>query len=204
MTKPEILLIGGGGHCNSCIDVIETGGIFKIAGIIGPSGSNFPQSILGYKTIGSDEDLENLRKEYNYALVTVGQIRSPEIRQSLFSRLKDLKFKLPSILSPLAHVSKYTVIGDGTIVMHQAIVNAGAIIGKNCILNTKCLVEHDVQVGDHTHISTASVVNGDCLIGSRCFIGSNATIVNGINLLDGAFVKAGALICKNQKVISKK
>ena len=32
--KPEILLIGGGGHCHSVIDVIEQEGKYKIAGII--------------------------------------------------------------------------------------------------------------------------------------------------------------------------
>ncbi len=32
--KPKILLIGGGGHCKSVIDVIEKEGRFEIAGII--------------------------------------------------------------------------------------------------------------------------------------------------------------------------
>ena len=32
--KPQILLIGGGGHCKSVIDVIEMEGSFEIAGII--------------------------------------------------------------------------------------------------------------------------------------------------------------------------
>ena len=30
----EIILIGGGGHCKSVIDVIECDGSFKIAGIL--------------------------------------------------------------------------------------------------------------------------------------------------------------------------
>ena len=32
--KPEIILLGGGGHCRSCIDVIEQAGDFNIAGIV--------------------------------------------------------------------------------------------------------------------------------------------------------------------------
>ena len=34
MQKPEIILVGGGGHCKSCIDVIEAEGRFIIKGII--------------------------------------------------------------------------------------------------------------------------------------------------------------------------
>ena len=32
--KKKIILIGAGGHCNSCIDVIESENKFKIAGLI--------------------------------------------------------------------------------------------------------------------------------------------------------------------------
>jgi len=32
--KEQIILIGGGGHCKSCIDVIEQKGRFAIAGTI--------------------------------------------------------------------------------------------------------------------------------------------------------------------------
>ena len=32
--KEKIILIGGGGHCRACIDVIEQEGRFTIAGIV--------------------------------------------------------------------------------------------------------------------------------------------------------------------------
>ena len=34
--------------------------------------------------IGDDSDLEKLSKKYNYALITVGQIKSPGLRVRLF------------------------------------------------------------------------------------------------------------------------
>jgi hypothetical protein len=36
----SLLLIGGGGHCRTCIDVIETEGKYKIAGIVKLIGEN--------------------------------------------------------------------------------------------------------------------------------------------------------------------
>ena len=38
MKKPEIILVGGGGHCKSCIDVIEAESRFTIKGIIDQDG----------------------------------------------------------------------------------------------------------------------------------------------------------------------
>lgn len=34
MMKPKLILIGGGGHCHSAIDVIEEEGRYQIAGIV--------------------------------------------------------------------------------------------------------------------------------------------------------------------------
>ena len=78
----EILLIGGG-HCKSVIDVIEQEGRFFIAGII-DKRELLGQEVLGYKVIGLDDDLEKFSKKYKYAFITVGQIRSNTVRVKLF------------------------------------------------------------------------------------------------------------------------
>jgi len=194
MPEKKIILIGGGGHCRSCIDVIESSNIFKIAGIVEQSGKNKTETILGYPVIGSDNDLKTLKAKYEYALITIGQMGPSQPRQRIFKYLKKQGYILPVIVSPLAHVSKHATIEQGTIVMHQVVVNAGVVIGENCILNTRCLIEHDATIGDHTHISTAAVINGSAMIGSGSFVGSNAIVVQGVNLPKRYFFKAGSLI----------
>ena len=167
-----ILLIGGGGHCRSCIDVIEAEGKYKIAGIVNQPGGN-TDPFLGYEVLGDDGDLPELFKKYTIALITVGQIKSADLRVKLFQQLRSLGFELATIISPRAYVSKNASLGAGTIVMHDALVNTGAKIGNNCILNTKSLVEHNAIVEDHCHISTSSVVNGGTISRGKTFIGSN-------------------------------
>lgn len=203
MPEKKIILVGGGGHCRSCIDVIETGKTFSIAGIVEQPGREKSGPILGYPVIGCDADFESLKEHYDYALITVGQIGSSNVRQRLFTLLKQAGFVFPVIVSPFAYVSKHAQIGEGSIIMHHAVVNAGAVVGKNCILNTRCLIEHDAGIGDHTHISTAAVLNGEVVIGSGSFVGSNATIVQGIKVPEQYFFKAASLIAgeKNGKAM---
>ena len=55
--------------------------------------------------------------------------------------LNQLNYSLPFIISPTGYVSKHAKIGEGTIVMHNTIVNANARIGKNCIINNKSLIK---------------------------------------------------------------
>jgi sugar O-acyltransferase (sialic acid O-acetyltransferase NeuD family) len=169
----KIILIGGGGHCHSCIDVIEQQGKYQIAGIVDMPGK-LHQKVLGYEVIATDNDLPRLVNEYENFLITLGQIKSPEKRIRIFQTLKKSGAKLPVIISPLAYVSKHAEIGDGTIIMHNALINAGAKIGKNCIINTRALIEHDVVIADHCHIATGTIINGDSRIQTGTFFGSNS------------------------------
>lgn len=189
----EILLVGAGGHCKSCIDVIEQIGEWQIAGVIDRKDSGVTE-VLGYKVMGCDDDLAELRKQYEHAFVTVGQIRSAELKMKLFHKLKELGFKQPGLVSPLAYVSKYAQIGEGTIVMHHALINTVAKVGDNCIINTKALIEHDAIVEDHCHISTGATINGGVVVGEQSFIGSHATIKQSSSIPPQSFIKAGALV----------
>lgn len=189
----EIILIGAGGHARSCIDVIEQSGQFKIAGLVEKAKLNNKEN-LGYPIIGMDDDLQNLRKIYSHSLITVGQIKSPEIRMRLYQLLKEMDYKLPIIISPRAYLSKHAQIGEGTIVMHDVIVNANARIGKNCIINNKVLIEHDVIIGDHCHISTGAVVNGEVSVGNGSFFGSGSVAKESIFIGENCIIGAGVVV----------
>jgi len=186
-----ILLIGGGGHCKSVIDIIEQEGRYTIAGIVDKK-ELVGTKVLDYEVIGCDDDLERLYQTYKYAIVTVGQIKSNSLRVKLFNTLKNIGYILPVVVSPLAYVSKHSKIEEGSVVHHHAVVNANSKIGKNCIVNTKALVEHDVTVEDHCHISTGAIINGGGVVRENTFFGSNAVSKESIEI--SGFIKAGSLV----------
>lgn len=190
--KQPLVLIGGGGHCKACIDVIEATGEWDILGILDlPEKAG--ERVLGYQVIGTDSDVRKFVAEGACFLVSIGQIRTVEPRSRAYERVKAANGKLATIVSPLAYVSPSAVLGDGTIVMHRALVNSGAEVGDNVIINTMALVEHDAMVGSHCHISTAAVVNGGAKVGAASFVGSNAVVVQGAEVPGSTFVPAGAL-----------
>lgn len=187
----DLYLVGGGGHCHSCIDVIEQEGAFRIRGIFDVK-NNLSKSILGYKVIGVDDDLNKFIAPENYFLITVGQIRNFQKRADIFNRLLSAGANLPNIISPRAYVSKHVLFGKGNIVMHDVLINANVKIENNNIFNSKCLIEHDVVVESHCHISTAAIVNGNCRIASGVFVGSNAVIEQGREIPKEELVSAGS------------
>jgi len=188
----KLVLIGGGGHCKACIDVIEKTGLYEIVGIL-DKPEKVGHKILGHNIIGSDDKIEALSKDGCEFLLTVGQISSPELRQLLYNKLISSEAKIATIISPLSYVSKYSIVKKGSIIMHNALINAGAQVGENCIINTKALIEHDAMVEDHCHISTAAIVNGGAEIKQGTFFGSNATSREYVNTTEEDFIKAGSL-----------
>lgn len=194
MNQRNLILIGGGGHCKSVIDVAESAG-YNILGIL-DMPEDIGKSVLDYKVIGTDDDIPQFVDKAEF-IITVGFIKSPAIRMRIFDKVREAGGKLATIIASTAHVSRYASLGEGTVVMHQAVVNAGAKIGENCIINTFCNIEHDAVIGDQCHISTGTMVNGDCKVGKTCFIGSQSVLANGISICDDVIVGAGSLVRKN-------
>jgi sugar O-acyltransferase (sialic acid O-acetyltransferase NeuD family) len=193
MTKRGLILIGAGGHARSCIDVIEQQGKYQIGGLVGFADQIHTRQ-FGYEVIASDDGLEQLAKSYQYALISIGQIRTPEHRQRLYQKVLQHGFQFPAIISPSAHVSRHATIGAGSIVMHGAVVNPGATVGVNCIVNSRALIEHDAKVGDHCHISTGAMVNGDVSVGVGSFLGSGCIVKEGVSIGKGCVVGMGLAI----------
>jgi len=192
-----LILIGGGGHCHACIDVIEREGKHRIAGILDHPDRR-GEEVLGYEILGGDDQIPGLIKEGHAFLITLGQIQSPERRIAIFEQLQALGAELISVVSPLAHLSPHAEIGVGTIVMHQALVNAKARVGANCIINSQALVEHDAVIEDHCHVSTGAKINGNAKLGRESFVGSGAILFHEIQVGAGSLIAAGVVVRRNK------
>ena len=189
----KLILIGGGGHCKSCIDVVESEGKYSIEGIL-DTEDKVGGKVLDCEIIGTDDDIEKFIKQGCEFLITLGQIKSAELRKKLYEKVKTAGGKFATVVSPDAYVSKYASTGEGTIIMNGVFVNAGAKIGNNCIINTKAVIEHDCKIADNCHIAIGAVLAGEVTVEKESFIGANATVVQGVTIQQKSFIKAGLLV----------
>ena len=187
--KP-LLLIGCGGHARSLIDLVETTHQWHIHGLVGLP-EQVGSEVLGYSVVGTDAQLPALREQCGSAVLAMGQLPDPKPRQRLATLLDKYCFHIPSLISPNAHISRHSLIGNGTVVGHGAIVNAAAKVGDHCILNTNAVIEHDAWIGDHCHISTGALINGNVSVGHGSFVGSGAMLREGLDIPSGSVISAG-------------
>lgn len=192
--EKNLILIGGGGHCKSVIDVAESAG-YKILGIL-DRPEEVGKKVFTYEIIGVDDDIPKFIDKAEF-VVTVGFIKNPSLRIKLYNKVLEAGGKFATLIASTAYVSRYAKIGQGTVVMHRAFVNAGTEIGENVIVNTFANIEHDTYIGNQCHISTGVMVNGDCKVSDNCFIGSQSVLSNGISICSDVVIGAGSFIRKS-------
>jgi len=203
--KPDIVLVGGGGHCKVVISIIKKLDTFNITGI-SDLIENLGKEVLGIKTKYTDDQLEELHdKGTKYAFVSVGSVGNPDNRIRLFEMLKQTGFEIPVIISKDAIVGESVEIDEGTVIMPGAIINPGTKIGKNCIVNTGAIIDHDCSIGDHVHIAPGVTLSGSVKIGSGSHIGTGASVIHGIQIGSRVIVGAGGVVVNtiqdNKKVM---
>ena len=198
MNQKNLILIGGGGHCKSVIDVAESAG-YNILGVL-DMPEEVGKSILNYKVIGTDDDIPFYVEKCEF-LITVGQIKTPAIRKKIANQVKLAGGQLATIIAPDAYVSKYAKVGEGSVIMHRAFLNAEVVVGNNVIVNTLTNLGHEVKVGDFCHLSTGVMVCGNSKIGNDVFVGSQSVINHGIEIVDGTIV--GSLTCVDKSIFER-
>ena len=203
--KPDIVLVGGGGHCKVVISIIKKLDTFNITGI-SDLKENLGKEVLGIETRYTDDQLEELHdKGIKYAFVTLGSVGNPDNRIRLFEKLKQIGFEIPVIISKDAIVDESVETEEGTVIMPGAIINPGAKIGKNCIINTGAIIDHDCMIGDHVHIAPGVTLSGSVRIGSGSHIGTGASVIHGIEIGSRVIVGAGSVVVNtiqdNKKVM---
>jgi len=191
--KSKIIIIGGGGHAKVLISILKK---LKLFDILGYTDIEDKGNILGIKYLGTDAVLEKIIIEYPTcsAAIGVGKINLNNKRQSIKQKLLDLKFSLPTIISPTATINEDTSIGDGTVIFDHCVINSGTKIGKMAIINTGSIIEHDCLLNDDVFIGPNSTVCGGVIINKNSFIGAGSTIIPNIGISENCLIGAGSVI----------
>ena len=125
-------------------------------------------------------------------------IGNAAVREKLVNELKNVSWY--TAIHPTAVISELDAnIGEGTVIMANAVVNAGARIGRHCIINTGAVVEHDNQIADYVHVSVGAKLAGTVTVGKSSWIGIGASVSNNLNICGSCMIGAGAVVVKNIK-----
>ncbi len=129
----------------------------------------------------------------------------------LSSGTKKPKIHASAYVAPSATISGDVTIGQGTAVLHGAVITAeGApvTIGNDCVVMENAVIKASggsatqfaAKIGDRCIVGPHAYVVG-ATIGSGCFIASGSRVFNGAVMEDGSGVALGGIVHINARVL---
>lgn len=153
-----------------------------------------PEATLGLPYLGTFDDLLHKKSDFDGAFVAIG---NNTVRLRKCQELAREGLHLPVLVHPSAVVSRFARIGNGSVIMPGAVVNAGADVGFACIVNTSASVDHDCVLMEGVHISPGAHLAGQVSVGSCSWIGIGAVVRQQIHVGAHAMIAAGAVVVKD-------
>ena len=194
----DVVLLGGGGHAKSIIDIIDHQNKIKVAGIC--SEDEVGSHIREYEVLGNNEILEKLyEKGLRNIIIAFGSLSKPSRRDDIYSKLKRIGFSFPKVICPTANIEKSVSLGEGTQVFMGSNICSDVEIAENCIINTASAVSHDCKLSKNVHITPGAVLAGSVSIGKNSLIGMLSSVYLGVNIGENVIIHNNTRITKNIK-----
>jgi len=196
--KKDIFVIGAGGLGREIMWLIEEiniacGESWNIKGFIDSDKGKHGKILNGYNILGDGGCLNQIDKE-TFVVVAIGESFN-KIKE--INKLNNEYLKFATLIHPDTIFSRFSEIGEGSIITKDCIITVNIKIGKHVLLNLDCTVGHDVIIGDYSSIQPGANISGNVSIGEGVYIGTGAQIIQGITVGNYSIIGAGAVVTKD-------
>lgn len=169
--KEKLLVVGSGGFGR----VTYENAMSQYECSFVDDGYEVGTDICGAKVVGKISDLAELRNAFDNLVVSIG---NNDVRGRIYAEAKAMGYKFPNIICGSAYISPFSSVGEGCVILNNAVIQNGAKVGNGVILNPGVEVHHDSKVGNNVCIYSNSVVRTYAKVEEGVKIGSNVTIKN--------------------------
>ena len=186
-----LVIIGAGGHAVSVANVALSVG-YEIRHFVDKDKEGL--DLLGIRIISDLSEIKDLN-DYSIGIAIGDNAVRERIHNELIARYSNLHF--PPLVHSSAIISVFTSVGEGSVVMPQAVVGPNSKVGKFCLLNTHASIDHDCIMNDFSSLAPAVVTGGVVSIGRRSAVSIGAIIKHGVKIGDDSIVGAGSYLNKD-------
>lgn len=181
-----MILYGAGGQAKVIYDLILSNNHLLEYLVDDYPHDHFPHHLKIYKP--SRELIQ-----YKKLIIAIGD---NSIREKIFHEIKNW-CEFETIHHSSAYVSRFSEVGQGTVIMPQVCINAEVTIGNHCIINTASTIEHECIIEDFVHISPKASLAGNITLRKGVHVGLGANIIQGVTIGANALIGAGTVVLKD-------
>lgn len=199
--REKIIVIGGKGSAvvvaEQIFDAQKRGADVELLGFAFDDKS-FGSSINNIPIVGTTRSVYEKYK-YDNSIKFIYQLYRPDLMNERISLLESYKIpadRFATFIHPSVLVSESAVIGYGSAIMANCVINANVRIGNHCTIHSNSLVGHDTSIGDYNFVAAHNVIGSNNKIGNANFLGLNSTFNNYIEIGDNVFVGMASNVIK--------
>lgn len=187
----QVIIVGASGHGKVVADIVQKSGD-TVVGFLDDNPA-MDEKFAGFPVLGKTEKFVDYKKcKFVIAIGNAG------IREKIANKLDGVSWY--TAIHPSAQISDIeTSMGEGTVVMANAVINSGVRIGRHCIINSGAIVEHDNQIEDFVHISVGTKLAGTVHVGKSSWVGIGTVVNNNLSICERCMIGAGAVVVRNIK-----
>ena len=190
-----LYIIGAGGHGKVAAEIAILMNSYKEIVFL-DENKNTGSQVLGLQVIGkiNFNFIKNLVNSKANFFVAIGDsFKRAEIQNKLF----ECKANITTLIHPNANISKFSCIGEGSIVCAGATLGPDVKIGKGSIINHSSTVDHDSNVGNFVHICPHASLSGNTQVGDSSTLGTGARVIPSITIGENCLIGAGAVVTRS-------
>jgi sugar O-acyltransferase (sialic acid O-acetyltransferase NeuD family) len=179
-----MLLYGAGGHAHVLISILNALNL-PVVGIFDDDTAK--QTVSGIPVIVP------YQADFRPDLPLLLAVGDNQIRHQL---AQTIEHQAGTIIHPSAIVDESVTVGEGSVIIHRAVVQANARIGRHVIVNTSASVDHDCVLEDFVQVAPNTTLCGNVHVGEGTLVAAGAVVVPGIRIGRWAVVGAGTVVTR--------
>ncbi|THE13949.1 acetyltransferase [Bacillus timonensis] len=188
----NIIVFGSGGHSKVVIDIIEKAGKFNILGLIDP----FKQpgtKVMDYEILGSEDILPEIGGIVAGGIVALADNWK---RSNIVNKILSInpQFQFITAIHPSVQIGRDVSIGNGTVVMANAVINSNTRVNTHCIINTKASLDPDCVLGEFVTLAPGATVAGGVTIGKYSVISLGANVIHNRTIGEHTVIGASSTV----------
>lgn len=188
----ELLLVAATGLAREVMAAVRGTAQFDLLGLLDDDPRRSGTVLDGAHVLGSLADVGR----YPTACIVVCA-SSGSVRCDIVHRLTALgvsQDRFATIVHPRASVPEGCSVGEGSIVLANAVMTAGVRLGRHVVVMPQVTLMQGAAVEDCSTLAAAAVVGESVVVGRTVSVGMNASIRRGVRIGEGAVIGMGAAV----------
>tara|TARA_B110000046_G_C12979957_1_gene392861 strand:- start:1018 stop:1659 length:642 start_codon:yes stop_codon:yes gene_type:complete len=180
----KIIILGASGGCLDVLDLIEAinknDKKYDILGFLDDKLKTI-KGIKNYKVLGKFSEAKKFDSNIFFTTAIGNSTNFTKI-DKILKGLKIKKNRFPKLIHPKAQVSKYSRIGQGTIIYQNCTIGLNVRMGDFVNILPNTVINHDCEIGDYCKLNTMCNLAGSVKIKKSCYIGSGTNIKENVKI----------------------